>query len=248
MDFELYGDDSKGVIKLDPRTKMVLVLASAASSVNMFNDHFLVAFNGVLCLLLFLCGRRATAAKAFALFALMFFVRQCIQGQGTGNVTIVSLCSMLITLFLFVFPVLISILLLVQTTRIGQFLAAFQAMHLPAMATIPVAVLFRFIPTVADERAGISKAMAFRGIEMTMGSVVRHPAQAVEHLLVPLLFSSVDVMEELAAASEARGLSTDTVRTSYEEVRLSPLDYVVMVAFSAMAIYMVVYSFTMVGA
>lgn len=245
MAFELYGDDSKGIIRLDPRTKMVVFLSCAITSINMYNDRLMVAYVSVLCLILGLCGKRITALKAFAAFAAVFFLRHCIQAQGTGVGAIVTLCSVLLTVFLFMFPMVVSLLLLTQTTRIGQFLAAFQAMHLPAAAVIPVAVLFRFVPTVADERAGINKAMAFRGIEMTMGSVVRHPAQAIEHLLVPLLFSSVDVMEELAAASEARGLSTDLKRTSYEEVRMRPIDYVVMAVFVAFAIYMLVYS--MVG-
>lgn len=243
MDFELYGDDSAGVIKLDPRTKMVIFLSCAITSINMYNDQFMAGYIAVLCLILALCGKRIMALKAFAAFAVLFFLRHCIQMQGTGTGVAISLVSVLLTVFIFMFPMVVSLLLLIQTTRIGQFLAAFQAMRLPAVAVIPVAVLFRFIPTVADERAGINKAMAFRGIEMTMGNVVRHPAQAIEHLLVPLLFSSVDVMEELAAASEARGLSTNLVRTSYEEVCLRPLDYVVMAAFIAFAAYMLSFSF-----
>ena len=243
MNFELYGDDSAGVVKLDPRTKMLIFLSCAITSINMYNDRLIAGYIALLCLILGLCGKRILALKAFAAFAAVFFLRFCVQMQGTGASVAVTLISVLLTVFVFMFPMVVSLLLLIQTTRIGQFLAAFQAMHLPAAAVIPVAVLFRFIPTVADERAGISKAMAFRGIEVNMANVLRHPAKAIEHTLVPLLFSSVDVMEELAAASEARGLSTDLRRTSLEEVRLRPMDYAVMVGFATFAVYMIACSF-----
>lgn len=237
MDFDLYGDDSGAILKLDPRTKMLLFLASSILSINSYNDLAIFAFNTALCAVLALCGKRATALKGFVAFGVMLFLRHCIEMQGTGAPAVVMVCQAILTIFVFSFPVVISILMLVQTTRISQFLAAFQAMHLPAQAVIPVAVMFRFFPTVRDEWEGINKAMAFRGIRMDLISVLRRPFQAIEHLLVPLLVSSVSVMEELAAASLARGLDADHERTSYEEVRMRAADYVVIVVFGVLAFF-----------
>ena len=245
MDFDLYGDDSRAIVKLDPRTKMCIFVSSCIIGINSYNFAALVVYDTMLCLVFGLAGKRSLALKAFAAFAVAVFLRVCIDAQGTGAGVLVMVCQMLISLFLFCFPFIISLLLLIQTTRISQFLASFQAMHLPARAIIPVAVLFRFIPTVQDEWAGIRKAMAFRGIELTMGNVVRHPGQSIEYLLVPLLMSSVSVMEELAAAAEARGLDADHMRTSYEDVRMGVADYVVIVAFAAVALFVLV---TSVGA
>ncbi|WP_035098550.1 energy-coupling factor transporter transmembrane component T family protein [Olegusella massiliensis] len=242
MDLELYGDDSKGVVKFDPRTKMLVFLASCVVGINSYNFAALVVYDTMLCLVFGLAGKPVRALKAFAAFAMAVFLRVCIEAQGTGAGSIVMICEMLISLFLFCFPFFLSIMLLVQTTRISQFLAAFQAMRVPARAVIPVAVLFRFIPTVADEWTGIRKAMAFRGIELTFGNVIRHPGQAIEYMLVPLLMSSVAVMEDLAAAAEARGLDADHIRTSYEDVKMGVADYVVVVAFAAVALFVLVTS------
>lgn len=244
MDFDLYGDDSKGVIKLDPRTKMVLFLASSILTLNLFNDIAVIVYNLVLCLIFGLCGKRGFALKAAAVFLVLVYLRWCVQSQGTGSPILITIVLALLTVVIFSFPVVISLLMLIQTTRISQFLAAFQAMHLPATIIIPVAVMFRFIPTVRDEWAGIRKAMAFRGIEMDLGSIARHPAQAIEYMLVPLLFSSVSVMEELAAAAEARGLDANHLRTSYEEVVLRPLDYLVMLSFAVAAFAILAISLT----
>lgn len=231
MALELYGDDSQGVIKLDPRTKMLLFLASGALSLGSFDDAVLAVYGALLCVLLGLCGRRVLALGAGAVFLTCLFLRFCIETQATGNEVVVMVCLSVVGIALFCFPVVVSLLMLVQTTRISQFLAAFQAMHLPPSVVIPVAVMFRFIPTVQDEWAGIRKAMAFRGIRVSLAGAARHPFQMAERVLVPLLFSSMAVMEELAAAALARGLDAGQGRTSYEEAKMGPLDYAVVAAF-----------------
>ncbi len=247
MDFELYGDDAEGAIKLDPRTKLLLFLTGGIISFNSFNDIALAGYNIGLCLLLGLCGRRSFALKAGAAFLVAFYLRYCIIAQGTGSSVFVVICQALIAIFLFSFPIIITLVMLIKTTRISQFLAAFQAMHLPAAIVIPVAVMFRFIPTVQDEWAGIRKAMAYRGIEMDMISVVRHPFRAIEYMLVPLLISSVAVMEELSAAALARGLDAARERTSYEVVKLHALDYTVMILFGGFSVVVFASGFMGVG-
>ena len=59
----------------------------------------------------------------------------------------------------------------------------------------------------------------------------------MEYILVPLLFSSVNVMEELAAAALARGMDVDVKRSSYEEVRLHAADYITMTVFVGMIVF-----------
>ncbi|ACV21147.1 Energy-coupling factor transporter transmembrane protein EcfT [Slackia heliotrinireducens] len=236
MEFNLYGDDSKALVRIDPRTKMFVFLISSILSIHTYSSMAtLIMYDTALCILLAVCGKKGTALKAFAAFAVAAYLRICIAAQPGGFGVATTVCQALVTFFLFAFPVLISLVLIIQTTRISQFLAAFQAMHLPAGAIIPVAVMLRFIPTVQDEWSGIRKAMAFRGIDLDFASVARHPMQSIEYLLVPLLISSVSVMEELAAAALARGLEAEHTRTSYEEVRLSAADYVVLVVFGIMA-------------
>ena len=82
--------------------------------------------------------------------------------------------------------------------------------------------------------------MAFRGISLSFGSVLRHPGKTIEYVLVPLLFSTVGVMEELAAAALARGMDIDVRRSAFEEVRLRPADTITMLLFAALSVTIVV--------
>lgn len=231
MNFDLYGDDSRGLIRLDPRTKILIFFASTLMSLNSYESRLMLICAASLCLVLGLCGKPMTSLKCFAVYGIFLYIRWCIESTGSSAPVVTIITEALITMFLYCFPVVLSFILLIQTTRISQFLSAFQAMHLPMQAVIPVAVLFRFIPTVQEEWNGIRKAIAFRGISLKPGSIIKNPVRTIEYVLIPLLFSSVSVMEELAAAAVARGMDADGKRTSYEEIRLRAVDYIVMAAF-----------------
>lgn len=239
MDFELYGDDSGALIRFDPRTKLLVFFVSCLLSLSVHSTLPILTLCTLQCAMLALNGKRFLAVKCLASLLVVLFIRHCIETSERQDAeAVTSLCMGLISLFIFFFPIFISFILLVRTTRVSQFLSAFQAMHLPMTIVIPLAVMFRFIPTVQDEWNGVRKAMAFRGISMTPGAILRHPFQTIEYILVPLLFSSVGVMEELAAASLARGMDSEQARTSFEEVKLRGADFIAITFFLAAATVM----------
>lgn len=240
MDFTFYGDNKGGVLKLDPRTKFLIFLTSGIMTLSNYSDIGAAIYCIVLLGIYALCGKPLSALKGGLVLGAVIFLRSVLQNSQGAPSVIVLLVSVLTTVFMFAFPSVLSILLLVKTTRISQFLSAFQAMHLPVAVIVPVAVFFRFLPTVADEWNGIRKAMAFRGISTDPVEVICHPWRTIEYMLIPMLFSSVTVMEELAAASVSRGLEIDVKRTSYEEVKLKAVDYAVIILFAGMLVFAVI--------
>lgn len=235
MDISLYGDDSKALVHFDPRTKLFIFLACGVTSMYTYSGLYILLFTGAVCAVLALSGKPWLALKAFFAFSVALYIKEAVDHTGSSAPAVVLIVSVLTTLILYSLPTILSIVLIVQTTRISQFLSALSAMHLPVRVVIPIAMLFRFIPTVQDEWNGIRKAMAFRGISVNFSSVLRHPWRTIEYVLVPLLFSTIGVMEELAAAALARGMDIDVKRSSYEEVRLHAADYIVMFIFAALA-------------
>ena len=93
---------------------------------------------------------------------------------------------------------------------------------------IPLSVMFRFIPTISEEWHSIRDAMRFRGIGISVRSVLTKPMMTLEYTMVPLLMSTATIADELAAASLSRGLDADTKRTSIEDVRLRLQDYLLI--------------------
>ena len=236
MAFGLCGSGS-GLLKLDPRTKLLLFCAGIAVSTFSYNECALWMYCAAMCALLALCGEKWFALKCGALIACMEYLRYRIITSGTGAPALTGILVALIMMCRYGFPLLLSLSFLIKTTRISQLIAALSALHLPLFVIIPLSVMLRFIPTVQEEWDGVRKAMAFRGISLEPGAVIRAPFKTIEYILIPLLFSCISVMDELASASLARGLDAERKRTSYETVKMRFPDYIIILLFVGIAFY-----------
>lgn len=87
---------------------------------------------------------------------------------------------------------------------------AMERLHLPQQITIPMSVMFRFFPTVAEEWSAIGDAMRMRGIRFGGGKV----GAILEYRIVPMMICSVKIGEELSQAALTRGLGGPVKRTN----------------------------------
>jgi energy-coupling factor transport system permease protein len=109
-----------------------------------------------------------------------------------------------------------------STTRVSEFIAAMEKMCVPQSITIPMSVMFRFFPTIAEESRSIGDAMKMRGIGIR--SFAKNPAAVLEYRLVPLLMSVVKIGDELSAAALTRGLGGPAKRTNVCSIGFSAWD------------------------
>lgn len=110
-------------------------------------------------------------------------------------------------------------------TEVSEFVAVMWKLRLPQTAIIPLSVVFRYFPTIKEEWASIRAAMKMRGIHVSL-----------EHIMVPLLMSAVNVSEELSAAALCRGLDSPEPHTSLVQVRFRFSDVLVWCITGALAI------------
>lgn len=210
-------------LNFDPRVKLLLFFVSCWFTMKVTQPIPNFYMGAFLAILLCLSGEGASAIKYFSVLCLTVFGTVLLQGRIPGVIGLLLLGIMvlvrIITLMIMAFS------LVFQTTSTSQFMSALQKMKLPVKIIIPVIIMFRFIPTVQQEWIGIRKAMAFRGISPKAGGVIFHPVVTIEHILMPLLFSSTSIIEELAAASLARGLDSDRERTCTLQIRMRGFDY-----------------------
>ena len=101
-------------------------------------------------------------------------------------------------------------------------------MHVPDGITISLAVVMRFFPTIKEEYGSIRDAMKMRGISLAGGNA----AKMVEYRMIPLLFSCVNIGDELSAAAITRGLGGKVKRTSVVELKLHVFDWLLILLFS----------------
>ncbi len=238
MNIELYGSDRDALLRLDPRTKLIIFATGGLVAFGCTGTLPTLIYASFLCAVLALCGKKWAALKWYIAYIFILLLRYAIFNLANDGTGFAGAISALVGIFICGFPIIISFMILLKTTRVDQLLAALQAMRLPSVIMIPLAVMLRFIPTVVDEWNGIRKAMAFRGISLEPASVIANPMKTVEYILIPLLFSCVAVIDEMSAASLARGMDREARRSSYETVRFGAADY----ATAALAALIVVYA------
>lgn len=223
----------------DPRSKLFIFLVSCFLVMNTPSSLVSLVFTSFIFLVGVVSGefkglkwKYITLMSALLVEQLLLFLPQS---------PAIMICLIIFVLMKLYIPILMTFHIIYKTTTISEFMASFAKMHLPQTFSIPFAVMFRFIPTVQEEWDGIRHAMGFRGIGLRFKNVVKHPLQTAEYIIVPLLFSCVNVMDELVAASLARGLDSKKPRTCVAKVRFSLVDWVLVLLTS----FLVFWAFTL---
>lgn len=111
----------------------------------------------------------------------------------------------------------------------GVMLASLGRLKLPRQAIVALAVVFRFMPTVAGEYNAIRTAQKFRGIGITVWGLLLHPARSYETILVPLLIRVTRIADELSASAMLRGAADKGESSSFRKIGIGKKDIVALV-------------------
>lgn len=234
----LQSNSKKSLI--DPRTKMLLltivsvfVLGNAGGK---YADSFRYVLN-YLPLFLLLASRRFSAfMKGFILYTAGYLLQFSAVPHlhGTAGFLILAATGILLRFL----PGILTGLYVVSTTTVSEFVCSMEKMHVPYQITIPLSVMFRFFPTVAEEAASINKAMAMRDIKFGGKKALK----MIEYRLIPMMTCSVKIGQELSAASLTRGLGGPDKRTNICKIGFGWADIIVMVVIFAGIIYTILQS------
>ena len=115
----------------------------------------------------------------------------------------------MIAMFTKLIPGMSMFCLLVLTTTVSEFVAAMDRLHISKKFSVPVSVMFHFLPTIREEYRAIRDAMRLREV----GSW-RNPMEMLEYRMVPLLTGLVTIGNELSTSALTRGLDAPVRRTN----------------------------------
>lgn len=224
MEFSLLKAEGSHKSLLDPRTKVLSVLTVALLSLSAGSNPAMEAIRLLLAavpaaLLLSERSWRLAATYSAAIFAALSCERLLLpMTHGIASLALMTFCG----IFGRFLPGIAMGLYLVSTTTVSEFMCAMQRLHIPQVLTIPVAVVFRFFPTLGEEYEAIGDAMRMRGIGLWRGS----PLRLLEYRLVPLMSSCVRIGDELSAAALTRGLGSPVRRTNLCRIGFGVADVV----------------------
>lgn len=149
---------------------------------------------------------------------LMFYIRYI--PNNTVALTMVSL-----SYFVQKFSIaMMMITFLRKKTSISYVVSAMQTMRFPNVIAIPFIVIFRYMPTLKEDYKYLKDSLKIRGIRTSGVRFFIHPIQSIEFMIVPILFRSIRVAEELSDSVLLRGIENYKNRTNIYPLRFTRID------------------------
>lgn len=215
-------------MRLDPRAKLYLLLL--ANLMLFFHAGTLTeaVMVGLFLFPFFPAGKYRSGLRLAAIYFVLLAVDIFLIPVASGFwLNLISLLSVGIRML---FPCIITGAYAFTTTTVGEFVCALRRMHVPESIIIPCMVVIRFFPTIREDYRQIRSAMALRGIAEGRAALLRHPAQSLEYILIPLLMNGNNVSQDLSVAALTKGIGLAGQHTCMTELRMTAWDYAYMLA------------------
>ena len=210
---------SQGTALLDPRCKLLLLIGIGC--VRYFLGGELVSFMLVLAFGLFIAAGSGLgwAVKMNIIYIIVAYLNALLRYVQVP--ILLMLTSIIGVAALKLIPVIMVGLWVLRTTYMDDLIVAFQRMRFPQAVTIPLVVMFRYVPTLRIEYRQIRSTMDIRGISDTLWKRLSHPLATIEYILIPLLMRCLKVTDELAASGTTLGLELECKRYALRPIRFA---------------------------
>lgn len=238
MEFQFFTSDNKNrQLLLDPRTKLLLLIVISSLMLGGGSTGMMKwcrLFLSLLPIILFLIEGHYKTAARYMLFYLVCFVAEQLTITyltGTLSFLLLAVCSIM-TKFA---PGIMMGAFFLKSTTVSEFVASMERMHISEKITIPLAVIFRFFPTIGEEYHAISDAMRMRQIRLGK----RGLSAMLEYRIIPLMISVIKIGDELSAAALTRGLGAPVKRTNICKIGFHIQDiFAFLICIAAVFIFM----------
>ncbi|ADD67732.1 cobalt transport protein [Denitrovibrio acetiphilus DSM 12809] len=217
-----------GILKFDPRTKiliLILCILSAAMSPSLIYNLVLVFF---IALFGIVSGRLKYSVYSVVFYIFIYFVTMAaISAQNSLQTVFLAFFG----LFHKVYPCAMMSGIIISTTKVNEFLYAVNCARLTEKISIPLAIMFRYIPAIKDDWMFIKDAMRMRGVNPSFKNIFTNPSETINAIYVPLMMSASKAADELTIASLTRGIENPARRTCLVAIRMSMKDYFALIIF-----------------
>ena len=208
-----------GTALLDPRCKILLLVCIGFVSYFLAGEVVSLALMLVYGLFIALGNGGKWAAKMIITYIVVAYLNALLRYVQVPVLSVIM--SVFGVTVLKLIPIVMMGLWILRTTYMDDLMVALQRMRLPQAVTIPLVVMFRYIPTLRIEYRQIRSTMDIRGISDTVWKRVCHPLATIEYILIPLLMRCLKVTDELAASGTTRGLELECKRYALRPIRFA---------------------------
>jgi energy-coupling factor transport system permease protein len=234
MNLFLYLDKDTAIHRLDPRTKLALLLGSFIAAVLFQRPGPLLALLLILLvygafgrslenlrriwfLLLGIAIVSIVSWSVFARGATPIFWRVTWEGFLYGLGAAIKIDSMIIAGLIFL-----------SSTKTEEIVLGLIRLRVPYQAAFAFSLAIRMVPTIIGTAVTVTEAQRSRGLDLTSGGPLTRLRQHIP-LLVPIFLHTLRNTDQLAKALESRGFGARRERTSYLEIGFHAADALALI-------------------
>lgn len=214
---------------LDPRTKVVFMAYVTTLLLFVYENIAMVCVVAAIPFILLVIEKEYKTALIygglFVLGIISIHMKNILELPQIINCILVLLIALVVRLF----PTFMLGFYIIKSTKVNEFITAMHKWHISEKFIIPIAVVFRFIPTIREENSFIGDAMRMRDITLGTKRFFKNPTLYLEYKVIPLMISIVKIGEELTAAALTRGLDSSEKRTSITVIGFGKNDFIMLI-------------------
>ena len=208
--------------ELDPRTVLgiVFIFITLGLAINKpLSSH----------ILLLICNIYLITSKAYRKCALYSVIYIIIAGLMfyIHHIPNTTLALTIVSISYFVQKFVIAMMMiefLKRKTSMPYVISAMQTMKFPNAVAIPFIVILRYMPTLREDYGYLKDSLKIRGIRTSSIEFFIHPIRSLEFMIVPILFRSIRVAEELSTSVLLRGIENYKNRTNIYPLKFTKID------------------------
>lgn len=208
--------------ELDPRTVLgiVFIFITLGLAINKpLSSH----------ILLLICNIYLITSKAYRECVLYSVIYIIIAGLMfyIYHIPNTTLALTIVSISYFVQKFVIAVMMiefLKRKTSMPYVISAMQTMKFPNAVAIPFIVILRYMPTLREDYGYLKDSLKIRGIRTSGIEFFIHPIRSLEFMIVPILFRSIRVAEELSTSVLLRGIENYKNRTNIYLLKFTKID------------------------
>src|SRR5919199_5304460 len=236
MDPALYLDRDTWVHRLDPRTKMFLLIGTFVLAFVFLNPLYLLVVLGIVLLFGYLAKVLINLKRIWFILvaiAIVSIILWVIFGRGqTPLFLFVERESLLygIGIALRIDITIIAGMIFLSTTRNEEIATGLVKLGIPYRFAFAVSTALRLVPTIAATGSTIGQAQRSRGLDLESGNLIERVRKNAP-LLVPVFVSTIRSTNVFSMALESKGFGAASKRTFFLQTAMGRRDVLVMVVF-----------------
>lgn len=233
MDMFLYIEKDTYLHRLDPRTKMFIMISTFAIALMFFSLPVLLALASIVIIYGYF-GKVLSNLKRIRIVLVMIAIMSIVlwslmKGGETaifGPLTLEGLIYGIIIGIKFD-TMIIAGMIFLSSTKIEEISLGLVKLKIPYRGAFAFSTAIRLVPMIVETSYTITQAQRSRGLELDTGNILERAKKYVP-LLIPTLISVIRSTNVFAMALESKGFGYQKDRTNYLEISIKKADIALM--------------------